>query len=114
MSVIKKMRRQDAVWWSKNPTPDEFGAVSFSDPVQIKCRWEDREGQILNAQEEIVPSMTTVYVDRDMKIGDKLKLGSLDTNTPPDPREDRDAYEIQGWEKIPNFKAKEFLRIAHL
>jgi hypothetical protein len=114
MSIIKKMRKQDAVWWSRNPTADEFGSISFAAPVQIKCRWEDQEGDIVSKQDEIVPSMTVVYVDRDMKIGDKLKLGLLDTGTPPDPKEDRLAYEIQGWQKIPDLRAKEFLRIANL
>lgn len=113
MSIIKKMRKQDAIWWAAGPK-DEFGAITFAFPVQIKCRWEDAEGQIVNAQEEITAGMSTVYVDRDMKIGDKLKLGLLDTGTPPDPKEDREAFEIQGWQKIPNLKAKEFLRVAHL
>lgn len=113
MGVIKKMRKQWAVWWPKGAN-DEFGTVAWGDPVEIKVRWEDREGKIISKQQEIVPSMSTVYVDRDMNIGDRLMLGRLDTNTPPNPMETRDAYEIQGWEKLPDFKAKQFLRIATL
>lgn len=114
MSVIKKMRRQYAIYWAKNPEPNEFGAVSWETPVEIKCRWEDKEGKVLNENDEITESMSTVYVDRPMKLGDKLKLGRMDTNTPQTPGEDRLAFEIQGFEKLPNFKAKEFLYTAYL
>lgn len=113
MSLIKKMRKQKAVLWTKGP-PDEFGSISFAAPVQIKCRWEDKRGQVLNKQDEKAPSMATVYVDRPVQIGDKLKKGALDTNTPLDPREDRDAFEIQGWAETPNLKAKETLYEAYL
>jgi hypothetical protein len=113
MSLIKKMRKQNAIWWSAGPK-DEFGSISFAAPVQIKCRWEEKNGQIMGAQGQIITGLDTVYVDRDMKIGDKLKEGTLATDTPVDPKDDREAFEIQGWEKTPNLKAKEFLRIAYL
>jgi hypothetical protein len=113
MSVIKKMRKQKAVYWAKTGT-DEFGAITFAEPVEIKCRWEEKTGQMMNKQGALVTGMDTVYVDREMNIGDKLKKGPLDTNSPPDPKEDREAFEIQGWENLPNFKAKEFLYTAYL
>jgi hypothetical protein len=113
MSIIKKMRKQLAVYWAVGPI-DEFGSKTFSEPVQIKCRWENKEGQVLNSIGEILPSMSTVYVDREMKIGDKLKLGELDSNTPSSPLEDREAFEIQGFASTPNLRAKEFLYTAYL
>lgn len=113
MSLIKRMRKQQAVLWTQNGK-DEFGAIAFNAPVQIKCRWEDKRGEILNRQDEQVPSMSTVYVDRPVKIGDKLKKGALDTNTPLDPKEDREAFEIQGIAETPNLKAREFLYEAYL
>jgi hypothetical protein len=113
MSLIKKMRKQKAVLWTQSGK-DEFGSIVFNAPVEIMCRWEDKRGQILNRQDEQVPSMSTVYVDRSVKIGDKLKKGELDSNTPLDPKEDRDAFEIQGWAETPNLKAKEFLYEAYL
>jgi hypothetical protein len=113
MSLIKKMRKQAAVLWTQG-AKDEFGSITFNAPVQIKVRWEDKKGQIINKQDEQVPSMSTVYVDRPVKIGDKLKKGALDTNTPLDPKEDRDAYEIQGWAETPKLNAKEILYEAYL
>lgn len=114
MGLIKKMRKQRATYWAKNPEPNEFGAVSWATPVEIKCRWEDKEGRILNEQDEVSESMSRVYVDRPMKIGDKLKLGTMATDTPQSPAEDKQAFEIQGFEKLPNLKAKEFLYTAYL
>lgn len=113
MSLIKKMRKQWATWWTVGPV-DEFGVKSFGEPVTIKCRWEDRAGEFVDARGFAINSNATVYVDRPMKIGDKLKLGAADSNTAPNPLEDREAFEIQAFEAVPNLKAKEFLYTAHL
>lgn len=113
MRIITRMRKQKAVWW-KRTTPNEFGAFSFEEPVEIMCRWEEAVGQVLGSAGEMVPSKTMVYVDRDMSIGDKLKLGEEDSDTPSDPKDDPLAYEIQGWQKIPTLRATQFLRIATL
>jgi hypothetical protein len=113
MSLIKKMRKQVAVWWPAAGV-DEFGVKAFGEPVAIKCRWEDRAGEFADARGFMMASNATVYVDRPMKIGDKLKLGGLDSDTPENPLEDRTAFEIQAFESVPNLKAKEFLYISHL
>ncbi len=113
MSLIKRMRRQHAVWWAVG-IPDEFGVKSFAEPIEIKCRWENRVGEFVDARGFTMASMATVYVDRVMKVGDKLKEGVLDSDTLENPLEDKKAFEIQGFETIPNLKAKESLLICHL
>lgn len=113
MSIIKKMRKQFATWWPLGPV-DEFGAKSFGEPVTIKCRWVDQAGEFVDARGFSINSNATVYVDRKMKIGDKLKQGAADSETPLSPLEDRLAFEIQAFEVVPNLKAKEFLYISHL
>jgi hypothetical protein len=40
MSVIQKMMRQEAIWWSKG-VPDGFGKNTYLKGVVTKCRWED-------------------------------------------------------------------------
>jgi hypothetical protein len=113
VSLIKKMRKQPAVWWASTGK-DEFGVLTFAEPVQIKCRWDDSKGRFQNSKGFMVESKGTVYVDREMNLGDKLKKGELDTDTPESPLDDLEAFEIQGFESNPNFKAKEFLYTAHL
>lgn len=114
MSVIKKMRRQTAVLWSRNTSPDASGRFSYAFPVQVACRWDDQLGSFKNRDGEDVASNAQVYPDREVKVGDKFKKGSLDSETPDDPTDDRDAYEVQAVENIPNFKATETLHVAHL
>lgn len=113
MSVIKKMRRQFAIYWERLD-PDIFGRYSFAVPVEVPCRWDDASAEFRNSQGASQMSRAEVYPDRVMKVGDMLRKGSLETDTPLDPRELTDTYEIQGFDQIPNFKATETLYIAHL
>jgi hypothetical protein len=113
MGLIKRMRRQHAVWWSKTGQ-NHYGQATFAAPVQIKCRWTDQTGEFRNAQGQALDSMAYVYVDRVMKIGDKLKKGELDSNTPDNPLQDKLAYDIQSFDDMPDIRAKEHLLIARL
>lgn len=107
------MLKQKAVWWSHG-AQDQYGDRTFADPVEIKCRWEARTGEYFNARGESNTSKATVYVDREMKVGDVLKLGELESETPDDPSEDSEALTIQGFDDIPDLKAKKHLYRAHL
>lgn len=113
MSVIKSMRRQRAVYWART-TADSHGRFSFAEPVQIKCRWDENRGHIRNYMGEMVATTTTVYVDRIMQLGDRLKRGELDSYTLDDPTEDPLAFEIQAFEETPNYRNSETLLTAHL
>ncbi len=114
MSLITDMRLQAAVWWSRSQVPDESGTFSFAAPVQIECRWEDKLMEVLDAQGQKTLSSSTVYVDREMGVGDKLKFGSIDSETMDDPVEDREAFSIIRFEKLPDFSAEETLLTAYL
>jgi len=107
------MRRMKAVWWARLE-PDQYGKFSFDDPVEIKCRWEDKADEFRNSEGQMEASTATVYVDRIMKNGDKLKRGELDSETPDDPSDDLLAFEIQAFEQFPNFRCREIMYVAHL
>ncbi len=113
MSLIKRMRRQRAVYWQRT-APDHYGTFGYAAPVEIACRWEDKIGEFRNDMGEKHASIANVYVDRVMSIGDKLMRGELESDTSEDPREEPDAYEIQAFEQIPDINAKETLLLAHL
>lgn len=106
MSLVTKMRWQRAVWWRRSEAPDSYGIYSYDGPVEVKCRWEDKRGTFRTVSGESYNSVAVVYVDRPMKPGDKLKLGEMDSGVPVDPRDDRDAFEIVGFETIPWLKNK--------
>jgi hypothetical protein len=60
-------------------------------------------------------SRSIVYVDRDMKVGDVLMLGSLDSGVDEDdPKANDGAWEVSRFSKFPNLKASEFLRVCYL
>ena len=114
MSLISRMRKQDAVYWPFSSI-DEFGAKVVGDPVEIKCRWESTGEEFLDSEGEIKISNAVVYVDRDAYIGGILMLGDKDDITDPiDIKENEGAWEIRRFDNIPNIKASEFLKIAYL
>lgn len=76
MSIIEKMRKQKAVWWKKTGA-DKFGKNTYDAAIEVKCRWENGEGETINSQGITVPSSCTVYVDRTMTPGDVLMLITL-------------------------------------
>ncbi len=115
MSIVVRMRKQKAVWW-KRQTPDRYGQFSFDLPVEIKCRWDDNQQNMRKDLEEKEESTATVYVDRLMVVGDRLKYGPIDSNTPDDPIGDPDTHEIHRFEVNPSLrnKPKKTLYTAHL
>ena len=114
MSIITKMRKQTCVWWSSTGV-DAYGRPTWTTPVEIDCRWEDVIQEFVNDDGEERFSRSIVYVDRDMKVGDVLKLGSLDSGIDEDnPKENDDAWEVSRFSKLPNLKNTEVLRTVFL
>lgn len=114
MSIIVKMRKQLAVWWQRNPTPDRYGAYTFASPVEIKVRWDDASVEFLDPMGEKQTSRSVVYTDRAMTPGDRLSRGELDSNTPGDPLSVTDTYEVRRFDRTPNLRATETLFTAYL
>lgn len=112
MSVIKKMRRQVAVLW-KRGAANKYGAFSYEAPVQIKCRWDDKQEEFSDTTGAKRVSQAVVYPDRQLSPGDCLLKGELDSNTAALP-EDGGGVEVKAFEVIPNYRGKENLYIAHL
>lgn len=114
MSLIKRMRRQKAVWWERSKTFDRFGKFNFAGPIEIACRWEDSVSEFRTADGQVTISQATVYPDRVLEEGDQLRKGEMDSNETTDPTTLTDAFEVQRFEQIPNLKNTETLYIAHL
>lgn len=121
MSLIKRMRRQDAIYWRQIGV-DSYGARLYDPPMGIRVRWDEKSSQYVNKDGEQVASRSTVYVPFDMKAGDMLLKGlfvgdsssssSSDVPTIEDPKE-AGAWEVMHFANIPNIRAKEFLRICY-
>jgi hypothetical protein len=114
MSIIKRMRKQKAVWWKRSTTANRFGKFSFDDPVEISCRWDDKQYEDVDSRGQTTRPMAVVYPDRVLNLGDKLKKGEMDSDTPDDPTTDRDAFEISKFSETPNLRNTEVLYTAEL
>lgn len=68
MRIINSMLRQKALYWAPG-RKDKYGEPILSNPVEIKCRWEDALSLDIgpNMQETVFAS--TVYVGTDVKVG---------------------------------------------
>lgn len=114
MSVITKVRKQKAVLWTRRAA-DVHGKPTYTDPVEISCRWDSTQIQYLAPDGTLQLSSAVVLVDRDVQIGDVLREGTLDTvGDTVHPKINPGASEVKSFQKTPNFKATEFLRKAIL
>ena len=121
MSIISRMRRQTAVYWtlaaseSAGEDWDDTGQPQWGEPVEIECRWEDVVEEFVDLKGTRQLSRSIVYVDRDVDNGGVLMLGELtDIVEEENVLENDGAWEIRKFDKIPNLKATEFLRMAYL
>ena len=113
MSIIKKMRKQKAVWWERLE-PDKYGSFAFAEPEEIDCRWDDSGREFRNSTGQTEMSGATVYPDRVLKVGDKLRKGEMETDEPLDPKNLKTAFEIKRFDQNPNLRATETLYTAYL
>jgi hypothetical protein len=114
MSYLTRNLNQTAVYWG-SPTPDGWGGTTFDSPVEMDCRWEEKQELFVDASGEQVLSHAVVYLSQDVDIGGYLYLGDMnDLDSTPVPSENSDAYEIRSFRKTPNLKATVYERKAWL
>src|SRR6266513_567931 len=111
-SIITKMRKQKAILL-RRLAPDKYGKFAFDIPVEISCRWEDVIQEFLDHVGEKRISQSVVYVDRVVKIGDRLMRGELTSSVPNDPLL-TESFEVKQFNQLPNLKATESLLTAYL
>lgn len=121
MSIISRMRKQTAVYWALEGAEsggndfDDFGQPLLTTPIEIKCRWEAKTVEFIDAKGTRQLSNAVVYVDQDVDVGGVLMLGELtDIVNEDTPKENDDAWEIRRFDDLPNLKATEFLKTAYL
>lgn len=114
MRILTRMLRQKCIYWELEGDVNQFGERKFLLPVEIKCRWEDVGEELLqdDAKEQVFDA--TIFVDRDVKEGGLLMLGTLADLTSSDPPKSILSKRIRKFEKIPTMKGNRFLRVAYL
>ena len=121
MSILTKMLKQTCVYWAPGSMEtggrdfNDYGSPMYASPVELSCRWEDRASEYINRDGVSMYSKSIVYVGIDVEVGGVLFLGTLDDIVDSDePKKNDNAWEIQGFDKIPNLRGAKFVRKAYL
>ncbi len=116
MSIITKVLKQTAVWWSQgSAAPDEYGQPVVAAPIEIKVRWEDAAEEFIDKDGTKQLTRAVVMVDRDVSVGDVLMLGTLGGVTDfGRAKNNAGAWEVRAFDKLPNLRVSEYLRTAKL
>lgn len=112
--ILDTSRKQNATYWAQNGVKNQFGREGFLEPIQIKVRWEDKTETLRTPQAEVMSFNGRVFVDRDMREGDFLKLGDMESNTVADPHNDPNARVIQKFDSTPELRNRQSLRLAYI
>ena len=127
MSLITRMRKQNAIYWPP-ATVDDFGYPTFNRLVALTAtgsinscvRWEGSVQEFLGVDGTMCASNAVVYVPAlpdgsEIAVGGYLWLGDrMDLEDEATPTNNVGAYEIKRVDKLPTLKATEFLRTVYL
>jgi len=114
MSVITKVLKQKCVYWAPDAV-DVFGQPTYSVAVELDCRWDDVQQQIIKNDGTMVISKAEVMLSADVAVGGVLMFGLLESIMYlNEPTRNNGAFEILKFDKNPNFKCTEFVRTAYL
>ena len=122
MSIIEKMLKATCVYWALKSNEsggvdyDDYGQPQHTDPIEITCRWEDRNEEFIDAKGTTRLTQAVVYVGQDVEVAGMLYNGSL-AELPSGyitPRDIDGAWEIQRFDKLPDLKYRRYLRTVYL
>ena len=117
--VVAKFCVQTAVYWG-NPVNDGYGFFTFDAPVDIACRWEDKDEVLVAADGREFTCNTSCLITQDVDLQGFMWLGSLAELTTQGyltskPIEIPNAYMIRRFDKIPMvFQTDDFARTCYL
>lgn len=103
-------RTQTATYWA-TPVADGYGGHTFTAPVSLTVRWEERTERFINPQGDPEYSRAIVILGQDVTVGGFLYLGS---SAEADPTDVQNAFRIRAFEKVPNVQGTAYQRTAFL
>jgi hypothetical protein len=112
MGILDRMRKQYAVYWGP-PVEDGAGGHTYPAPVELRVRWENVDGEVVDPRTHETTNNSSVYVGTDVAINGYMRLCRLaDVDITASPENIEGAHRITGFSKIPNLRASDFLRMA--
>jgi hypothetical protein len=121
-SAIARQCKQIAVYWG-DPVNDGEGGFVFDPPVEILCRWEDKNEVFISPNGEDAVAKSIVYVLQDLDLNGFLYLGTLDTlydaaessGAILDPKDYSGAFIIRRVDNLPSLNPSDgFLKKVYL
>ena len=112
----KRKLKQQAVFWPA-PVSDGYGKMSFSNPCEIKVRWDDSRELFIDAEGNEKTSSAIIFAADDLELLGYIWLGEFDdlsAEEKADPHLLDTARQILGYERVPTMKADFFVRKAFL
>lgn len=108
-TAILRLLKQTAVYWG-SPIPNGTGGFTYSDPVEVVCRWEDKKETILTNEGDTIISNSMILSITNMDEQGYLYLGELDDlNSTDVPFDLEDCRQIVMKHKVPTVNAKAIL-----
>jgi hypothetical protein len=108
-TLLTRTCKQTCVFWG-SPNEDGYAGQTWANPIELKCRWEDKE-QLLQLDDGTqISSRAVVYVLQDVDLEGMMYLGTLDDlydiadssmGALDNPKEFDKAYVIKKFEKSP-------------
>lgn len=118
MKIITKCQVSTAVYWAPLRVnnvlqTDDYGLPLFKSPVELTCRKDDEEKQVINATGTVVLSTSQYIVDQAVEVGGFIVEGELTKITKPTkPREVLGAKEILAIANTPTLRGNKILHEA--
>ena len=110
MKILRTMLTHKCVYWS-TPVPDGFGGYTFTNAIELNCRWEDVNERFVSDDNTENISQAKVYVDEDVEVGGYVMLASVgDITVTDNPESLSEAYKIKRFDKLPTLNGKKYLR----
>ena len=121
MAILQTMVGEYCVCWLKTDELDDYGQYQYGDPVEIKCRWQGVNEEVLTSEKQRVICNSKVLTNleevnklsRVLEYGDYLWRGRLvDLPVGFNPIEEDDAKEIMTFKDIRKIRYDDALFIA--
>lgn len=109
MSMSRKLH-QSITYWAVAGV-DKYSAETFSAPVLIAGRWEDRQDQVMLPTGELSVSKAIVFVDREIELDGYLAEGDYTAQNDPTLA---GAKVVRAFVSIPSMRSNETERRAIL
>lgn len=111
--MSQRNMRQVLTYWAppEDNSTDLYGKSTFTAPIQLECRWEDRTEELRSKKGEEFVSKSRVFVVEQLHIDGYVFLG---VSTQANPVDEPDAKEIQALARQPDLRNIRQLTVLYL